>query len=63
MWKISNKETQHQEMVATTSFARQMMDGEEGSWKVKEVLDSGVWKFGRWKKMSEQLGGQQAEVG
>lgn len=50
-------------MVATTSFARQMMDGEEGSWKVKEVLDSGVWKFGRWKKMSEQLGGQQAEVG
>lgn len=50
-------------MVATTSFARQMMDGKEGSWKGEEVLDPGVWKFGRWKIMSEHLDGQQSEVG
>lgn len=50
-------------MVATTSFARQMMDGKEGSWKGEEVLDSGAWKFGRRKIMSKHLSGQQSEVG
>jgi len=38
MQKISKKETQHHETVATTSFARQMMD-REGFWEGEEELD------------------------
>lgn len=48
-------------MVATTSFARQIMDGKNGSWKGEEVYIH-VWKFGKRKTMSEQLDEQQSEV-
>lgn len=52
-------------MVATISFARQLMDGKEGSWKGEEVLYSGVWKIGnqylidRKSNLSSRVGSNQ----
>lgn len=54
MQKISKKKTQHQQRVATISFARQMMAGDVSSWEGKGELDSGVREYGRWKTMSKQ---------